>query len=202
MKLSEAAKFGITLRPEGRERFCNIENRGLSSDFWGAACEAVQPSVAKFNWDTKDKVKLAAVMDAFNAVQLHYFADYFNPEKMPARCPGANRSYQEVGAKIVGSNGQFTAQTRVQNIGAVTSECDKVAHLAGMADHLFYAHNWSREKVAHAVELYENQQDKVFRSFEHFQNESLRQRISLRVNSEARQRERERAARRRIFSVS
>ena len=156
MRLSEAMKHGITLRPEShQERFCQVENRGLCSDAWGAACEAVQPAVARFNWTSKDRIKFESAMDAFRAVQHHYFQSYF---QMPARCPLASQRFTQAGGRIVNSKGEVKLDgSKTINIGGVTSECDVVNQLAGMVDHLFYAHGWSREQVADVVEWYENQ---------------------------------------------
>lgn len=164
LKLSDALRHGITLRPEShRDRFCQVEGRGLCSDAWGASCEAVQPGVANFNWNRNDKLRLARSMDAFRAVQLHYFADYF---KLPARCPLATQRFTEAGGRIVGSGANAQLKTyddysRDRIIGGVTSECDLVQHVAGMIDHAFYAHGWSREQVLEIVEWYEQTRDEA-----------------------------------------
>lgn len=156
MRLSEAIRYGSQLYPEAhQERFCRVEGRGLCADAWGAACVAVQPGVARFNWDTDDKVKFENSMWAFRAVQQQYFAAYFN---MPARCPLSSQRFIEAGGRIINRQGQIKIEgSRVSNIGGVTSECDLVEQLAGMVDHLFYAHGWSRSQVAEVVEWYENQ---------------------------------------------
>lgn len=173
MKLSEAIKIGATLRPEShQERFCITVNDGvLRSDAWGAACEAVQPGVVKFNWGTKDKVKYESAMDALRAIQHHYFQEYF---EMPAQCPGARQQIMEAGGRIVSNRGEgvlklYERGAKLVNHGGITSECVKVKQVAGMVDHLFYAHNWSREKVAEALAWYEETRDKMafIRNFEH-----------------------------------
>lgn len=160
MKLSEALKHGLTLRGENhRERFLHVEGRGLTSDAWGAACEAVQPAVAKFNWNHNDVHKFERAMDALRAVQHHYFEAYFH---MPARCPLSSQRFVEMGGRIVGHDDNAVLKTyddyaETKVLPGVTSECDLVEQMAGMVDHLFYAHGWSREKVAEVVEWYENQ---------------------------------------------
>lgn len=170
MKLSEAIKIGSTLRPEShQERFCYVENRGLCSDAWGAACEAVQPAVGNFNWNRRDVFKFERSMDALRAVQQHYFASYFT---FPARCPGSHQRFIEQGARIINRKGEQKIEGERQgDIGGVTTECDKVTQLAGMVDHLFYAHGWSRGKVAEIVEWYEETRNNgaLLRNFTHYQ---------------------------------
>jgi hypothetical protein len=163
MKLSTAIFEGSKLRPEAPhngsgDRFVRVEPTGeLRSDPWGAACEAVQPAVAKFNWNHRDLFKYAAAKDALCAVQDHYFEHYW---QLPAQCPGSEQRFVKVGGRVVRQNGQESLKTYddyavTENAGGITSECDKVQHLAGMVDHLFYMHGWSREKVAEAVASYE-----------------------------------------------
>lgn len=158
MKLSEAIREGSKLRPVAyQERFCNVENRGLCSDAWGAACEAVQPAVAKFNWNPLNVYAFERSMDAFRAVQQHYFAEYFT---MPANCPGARRTIANVGGRVFVQDRKpvlktYDEYTKLKTIPGITTECDKVQQLAGMVDHLFYAHRWTREQVADVVEWYE-----------------------------------------------
>lgn len=162
-------KYGLTLRPEShQERFCQVEGRGLCSDAWGAACEAVQPAVAKFNWTSKDKLKFESAMDAFRAIQHHYFHHYWG---MPAVCPGSQQRWIQAGGRVINRRGEFKIEVeRESNIGGVTSECEKVEHMAGMVDHLFYAHGWSREKVAEVVEWYEKTRHNsaLVRNFKHY----------------------------------
>ena len=170
--LSEAMRHGITLRQAShQERFCHVEGRGLTSDAWGAACEAVQPAVANFNW--RDRNRFEASMDALRSVQHHYFAPYF---QMPAMCPGSHQRFIKAGGHLLNRQGEMKLDSQqVVELGGVTSECDKVEHLAGMVDHLYYAHGWSREKVLEAVEWYENRRAAGFltaappQSFEHLQ---------------------------------
>lgn len=160
MKASEALRIGHSLRPacgELGERFINIEGRGLCSDAWGAICEAVQPAVAGFNWNPLDVFKFERSMDALRAVQQHYFKEYF---EMPAACPGAKRSIAGVGGRVAVINRQPHLKTyddyaKMIPVAGITTECHKVQHLAGMIDHLFYAHRWTRPEIADIIEWYE-----------------------------------------------
>lgn len=163
MKASEALRIGITLRPSAGvlgERFCHVEGRGLCSDPWGAICEAVQPAVASFNWNQRDRFKFAKTMDAFVAVQTHYFAAYF---QMPARCPGSSQRWIEMGGRLLTQDRKVILKTyddyAKQQSYSITSECDKVEQLAGLIDHLFYKHRMSREDIAKCLEAYENARD-------------------------------------------
>lgn len=179
MKLSEAIKIGITLRPASyQDRFCVTENDGvLRSDAWGAACEAVQPAVAKFNWNRLDVFKFERSMDALRAVQQQYFKEYFS---MPAACPGAKRAIQNVGGRVFVQDRKpvlktYDSYAKIRSIPGITSECDLVNQLAGLVDHLFYKHRMSREDIAQCVEEYENareagikQQIAVNRNFNHY----------------------------------
>lgn len=170
MKISEALRHGITLRPEShQERFCQVEGRGLCSDAWGAIVEAVMPTVAQFNWTTKDPVKFENSMDAFRAIQQHYFRNY---QQMPAQCPGSQQRWLQAGGHVINRKGEIRIDgAKMTDIGGITSECDKVAHMYGMIDHLFYAHGWSREQVLEVVEWYEQtrSQGAFIRSFNHYQ---------------------------------
>jgi hypothetical protein len=163
MNLSTAIRHGATLRPEAPhngsgDRFCRITNTGeLRSDAWGAAIEAMFPRVAQFNWNHRDPFKYKSAKDAFCALQDQYFERYW---QLPAQCPGSEQRFQKVGGRIIRQNGRETLKTYddyavTENTGGVTSECDRVQHLAGMVDHLYYMHGWSREKIADAVESYE-----------------------------------------------
>lgn len=176
MKLSEALRIGDKLRPAAyQERFCDVEGEGggRRSDAWGAICEAVQPAVANFNWNPRDRYKFERSMDAFRAIQLQYFARYF---QMPVRCPGARQLITKVGGRLIQRFGKepelktYDDHARIQNQGAITTECDKVEHLAGMVDHLFYAHRWQRTDIADVVEWYENthSQAAINRTFTHY----------------------------------
>jgi hypothetical protein len=182
LRLSEAIIIGASLRPEARERFCYIANLDtLGSDVWGAACEAVMPTVKEFNWNTKDQQKLDRALEALNAVQHHYFGNYWN---MPTVCPGAKQSVTQQGGRIVTQNGHGYLKTyeegaKVTVLGGITSECDKVTHLAGFVDHAFYRHNWTREQVAKAVEWYEN--TRSLGQFEHYQDAQVSRLIRQRL---------------------
>lgn len=174
MRLGEAIREGAKLRPEShQERFIVTENDGvLRSDAWGAACEAVQPAVAHFNWNQRDVYKFESAMDALRAVQQHYFKRYF---QMPAVCPLSQQRFIRAGGRIINRKGDMKIEgEKMTNLGGVTSECDKVEHLAGFVDHAFYAHGWSREEVAEAVEWYEQTREQaaassVVGSFQHYQ---------------------------------
>jgi hypothetical protein len=163
MRLSEAILEGSKLRPEAPhngagDRFVRVANTGeLRSDAWGAACEVVQPAVANFNWNHNQPFKYAAAKDALCAIQDHYFERYW---QLPAQCPGSQQRFTKVGGRLLKKDDPDSLKTYddyavTENAGGITSECDKVQHLAGMVDHLFYMHGWSREKVAAAVEWYE-----------------------------------------------
>ncbi len=162
-------KHGLTLRPEShQDRFCHVENRGLCSDAWGAAVEAVMPTVSQFNWTQKDPVKFENAMAAFRAVQQHYFRQY---QQMPAVCPGSEQRWLQAGGRVINRKGEIKIDgARMSNIGGITSECELVEHMYGMVDHLFYAHGWSREQVAEAVEWYENTRSNaaIVRNFAHY----------------------------------
>lgn len=181
MKLSEAIREGIKLRPRVGalgERFSYVEGRGLCSDIWGAAIEAVMPRVAEFNWNTLDVYKFQRSMDAFRAIQLQYFAPYF---QMPLRCPGARQNITKVGGRLIKRFGResqlktYDDYAKVENLGGITTECGKVEHLAGMVDHLYHKHRVSAEHIADCVEEYENalftgisQQMAINRHFTHY----------------------------------
>lgn len=182
MKLSEAIKEGIKLRPRVGplgERFSHVEGRGLCSDIWGAACEAVQPAVADFNWSKSNLYAFGRSMDAFRAIQLQYFAPYF---QMPLRCPGARQNVTKVGGRVIKRFGKpdqlktYDDYAKLENLGGITTECAKVEHLAGMVDHLYHKHRLSAEHVAKCVAEYENalflgvsQQSVINRNFNHYQ---------------------------------
>lgn len=169
MKLSEAITIGLTLRPEShQERFINVEGRGLCSDAWGAAVEAVWPHVAKLNWNPRDVFKFESAMNMLRGIQKRYFKEYF---EMPARCPGSQQRFIQAGGRIINRKGDMKIEgERESNIGGITTECDKVSTLAGFVDHAFYAHGWSREECAIAVEWYETKKEgAALLHFQHYQ---------------------------------
>lgn len=166
MRLSEAIKHGSTLRPRVGalgERFSYVEGRGLCSDIWGAAVEAVKPYVADFNWNTFDTFKFERTNDAFRAIQLDVFGAYFS---MPARCPGARQVITKVGGRYIKRFGKdsilktYDDYAKVQYLGGITSECDKVEHLAGLVDHMYHKHRMSSEEIANFVEAYEDARER------------------------------------------
>lgn len=171
MKLSEAIREGSKLRPETHnERFAQIENLGvLGSDVWGAACEAVQPKVAKLNWNPRDRYKFESAMTTLRAIQDQYFGVYFN---LPAQCPVAIQRFQKAGGRVINRKGEIRIEgTKDVDIGGVTSECDKVKTLAGFIDHAFYAHGWTREQCAEAARWYEEKRFAagIAHNFAHYQ---------------------------------
>lgn len=172
------------MRPEAhQERFTFVHGRGWCSDAWGAACEAVSPKVAGLNWQPKDRFKFESAMQSLRGVQQKYFADYW---QMPALCPGSQQRFIKAGGKILKGGILDLYRSGVKDIGAITSECDKVKQMAGMVDHLFYAHGMTREAVADCVAAYEEMRNKaaIVQNFEHVQDPSLQQRIHERVSRE------------------
>ena len=146
-----------------------IENRGvLASDVWGAACEAVAPQVAKLNWNPRDRFKFESAMETVRAVQRRYFSAYF---ELPAQCPGSVQRFTKAGGRVINRKGDLKIEWENNaDLGGVTSECGKVRQLAGLIDHMFYKHGWSREECARAVEWYENKQaNQIAINFNHFQ---------------------------------
>ena len=75
-----------------------------------------------------------------------------------------------MGARIINRKGEAKIEgARDYNIGGITSECDKVKQLAGLIDHMFYKHGWSREECARAVEWYEQKRsEQIVVNFNHF----------------------------------
>ena len=186
MKLSEAIKIGIQLRPEShQERFINVENRGLCSDVWGAAIEAVYPAIAKRNWDPRNIWSFESSMKVLRELQNKYFGEYF---KLPARCPARALRYVEQGGRVINSKGEFVPEGKEREtvLAGITTECDKVEQLAGLIDHMFYAHNWSREECAQAVEWYEQTRTSAMltQNFAHHQNDQLRQKHQERMTAQ------------------
>lgn len=202
MKLSEAIRTGSAIRPEShQERFCHVEGRGLTSDVWGAACEAVHPQVARLNWSLNDKQALNSALRYLNEIQHRYFEEYF---QMPARCPMAHRSMFRGAGRVINAKGEYTVDDggKVLHLAGVTDECAKVKTLAGYVDHAFYKHGNSREEIAEIVQEYEESRDRrVLLAVEHHQSDQIRQRIAIRDINAARARERERSDRRRVFAV-
>lgn len=182
MKLSEAIRHGTTLRPRVGalgERFSHVEGRGLCSDIWGAAVEAVAPYVANFEWRPVHVFGFRRAMDAFRAIQLDTFGPYF---QMPARCPGSRQRITKVGGRLINRFGRepllkiYDEYARFENIGGITSECDKVEHLAGLVDHLYHKHRMSAEDIIKCVEAYEDAREHgikpqiaVNQNFNHYQ---------------------------------
>jgi hypothetical protein len=108
-------------------------------------------------------------MDALRLIQQKYFKAYW---QMPARCPGSEQRFIEAGGRVINRKGEMKIDgARSGNLGGVTSECVAVTHMAGMVDHLFYTHGWSREQVAAVVAWYEETraQGTLIRSFAHYQ---------------------------------
>jgi hypothetical protein len=169
---------------------------------WGAACEAVDPSVAKLNWNLNDKQALNSALRTLNEVQHRYFEEYF---QMAASCPMAHRSMFRGAGRILNSKGEYKVDPGGELIGiaGVTTECAKVKTLAGYVDHAFYKHGNSREEIAQIVQEYEESRDRrVLLATEHYQNDQIRHRIAMRNIAAARQRERERSNGRRTFAVN
>jgi hypothetical protein len=136
---------------------------------WGAACEAVHPQVAGYNWNPFDRTGFENSMNALRYVQERYFGEYFN---MPAQCPLSVQVLFKGHGRVINRAGEVAMESRPQlkNIGGVTSECDKVEQLAGLIDHCFYKHGWSREECAQAVEWYEQRRfGQIVQNFNHFQ---------------------------------
>ena len=179
MKLSEAIREGSKLRPESRrERFSRAGNTGvLGSDVWGAACEAVDRNVARRSWNHLDKFGFEADATYLYDVQMKHFAAYF---QMPAQCPGAVIPYTKEGRRPINRKGETALNWKRDSHVAITTECELVQHLAGFIDHAFYAHGWSREQCAQAVEWYEQKrfQSEIVNNFQHYPSNSLKRKIA------------------------
>ncbi len=201
MKLSEAILAGSAIRPEShQERFCQVENRGLCSDVWGAACEAVHPQVAKLNWNLNDKQALNSALRYLNEIQHRYFEESFNS---PAVCPMASRSVLRGRGRILNRKGEYAIDdgAKLQSMPGVTDECQKVETLAGFVDHAFYKHRNSREEIAEMVQAYEETRDRrVLLAVEHHKSVGLVQRTGRELTNAAIQRARARMNGRRIFT--
>lgn len=190
MRLSDAIKFGRTLRLESHQQgepFVRVANTDeLRSDVWGAAVEAVHSLIAKRSWTAETR---QSDMAYFCDIQRQHFGEYF---KTPAVCPGAApRNYMTEGVRIVNRHGHYVREGEKQKrLGPITSDCHLILNLAEFVEHAFYAHNWTSEEVAQAVELSEKGRELVVaQTFEHHQDEALRRTIAQRVVAEARQRE-------------
>jgi hypothetical protein len=205
MLLSEAINNGSQLRGESHDgpfvRIANTEE--IRSDVWGAACEAVHSPIAKRNWNKSDKLSYDTDIEALREIQEKYFGPYF---KMPATCPGAqSRIYSQAGGRytgrvIHGLNEVAIEHERQRSLGPITSACQSVTNLAEFIEHAFYVHNWLREECARACAWYEQQSAiQVVQNFEHFQDVSVQQRVNHRLTVAARERERQRHARRQVI---
>ncbi len=207
MLLSEAITYGSTLRKESHDgpfvRIANTEE--LRGDVWGAACEAVHSLVAKRNWNKADADSYARDIEYLRQIQQQYFADYCTK---PATCPGAKpRTYAEAGGRFTGRVAQGLNEVAIEgerqrSIAGITTACPAVTNLAELIEHMFYVHNWAREECGQAVHWYEEVggMSEVERNFEHYQSVQLRQSISQRLTTIARQREQQRRSQRRIFA--
>lgn len=202
MNLSEAIKIGSAIRPPSyQERFCNVEGRGLTSDVWGAACEAVHPRVAKLNWNLNDKQALNSALRYLNEIQHKYFEAYF---RMPATCPFASRSMFRGAGRIINRKGDLKVDDggKTVRLAGITDECRKVQTLAGFVDHAFYKHHNTREEISEMVALYEEARDQrvLVTSVEHYLNTQTLERMARRGFAAAQQRNHARRNGRRIFA--
>lgn len=207
MKLSEAIRTGSLIRGESHDgpfvRIANTEE--LRSDVSGAACEAVHSLVAKRNWDKSNKLSYDSDVEYMRQIHQQYFDRYY---KMPATCPGAkSRTFAEGGGRftgrVIGGLNEIAIEgERLRVIDGITTACPSIINLAELIEHMFYVHNWSREECAQAVHWYEEVggMSEVERNFEHYQDESVRRRISEKLTVVARQRELQRHANKRIFA--
>jgi hypothetical protein len=177
----------------------------LGSDVWGAACEAVDPKVAKLNWNRSNLTALNSALRYVSEVQDRYFAKYF---EIPAKCPMASRSYFKGRGRIINRKGEMVVDDggKVWRIPGVTSECHKVRTLAGFADHAFYKHGNTREEVAAIVQEAERMiESRIITNgiglidLSHFASPRLQQKIAHENTLTMRQRERARMNGRRIF---
>jgi hypothetical protein len=134
--------------------------------------------VSEFNWNPLNIYAFERSMDAFRAIQLQYFASYF---QMPARCPGSRRTIGKLGGRLIKRFGRdpelrtYDDYAKTQFIAGITTECDKVEHLAGLIDHLYHKHRMPPEDIIKCVEAYEQarehglkQQYVVNQNFNHY----------------------------------
>lgn len=201
MRLSEAIKFGCTLRREGRSGpFVRVANSDeLLSDVWGAACEAVHSLVAKRNWDKSNKLAYDSDIEYLRQIQEKYFADYF---KLTAFCPGAQkREFKHAGGRfsgrvIHGENEFIIEKEKTQVLSGITTVCSMVINLAELIEHMYYIHNWTREECAQAAGWYEQQSAPlVVQNFTHYQDSSMLKQRGQRLTSTAMTRYSERKSR-------
>jgi hypothetical protein len=170
----------------------------LGSDVWGAACEAVDPKVAKLNWNRNDEMAMHSALRYVSEVQDKYFAKYF---EIPVRCPMASRSYFKGRGRFLNRRGDFKVEDggKVRRMRGVTPECHMVRTLAGFVDHAFYKHGNSREEVAAIVEEAERMIDSRIVAagagligLNHYINPQLQRKIAYQNTLTMRQRERAR----------
>lgn len=202
MKLSEAIRYGASLRSESHQGpFTRIANTGeLASDVYGAACEAVHSPIAKRNWNDATR---GSDIEALREIQETHFAPYF---KMPASCPGAKpRRYTQAGGRLTGRTIQGMNEFVIEReqhktLGGLTTACPSVTNLAELIEHMFYVHNWSREECAQAVEWYEQQSAPLLvQNFEHYQDNAILRQTSQRLTAAAIMRQRQRQQRKSHF---
>jgi hypothetical protein len=203
MKLFDAIRYGATLRGEHHvpcSPFIRVANSDeLLSDVYGAACEAVYSLIAKRNWDKSDPLSYAADIEALREIQQKYFAQYFH---MPANCSGAQqRQFNHAGGRfsgrvINGENEFIIEKEKTQIVGGVTSDCSLILNLAELVEHSYYAHNWTREECAQAVEWYEQQSAPLIaQNFTHYSDSTILKHRGVRMTNAAIVRARDRKTR-------
>jgi hypothetical protein len=203
MRLSEAIKYGATLRGESHvscSPFVRVANSDeLLSDVYGAACEAVHSPIAKRNWNKDDPLGYDKDIEALREIQEKYFGAYF---RMPANCPGAQqREFKHAGGRftgrvIRGENEFVIEREKTQIVGGVTTDCALVLNLAELVEHMFYVHNWTREECAQAVEWYEQQSAPLMvENFIHYPDSTILKHRGVRMTDAAVTRYRDRKSR-------
>jgi hypothetical protein len=204
MLLSDAIKYGSTLRCEGRSGpFTRVANSDeLLSDVWGAACEAVHSLVAKRNWNDDTR---GSDIEYLRGIQEKYFGDYF---RMPALCPGAQprviaHTRGRFSGRVVGGlNELVIGRETYQPIQGITNVCAHVSNLAELVEHVFYIHNWTREECAQYVEWHEQQQTSLItQNFTHYQDNAVMKRTAQRLTVAAITRHQQRQHRKTIFPL-